>query len=241
MTFGIIGLGRFGQLWANALLPFGAVYAYDNSTSPLSIAENITLTTLQEVTQADIIFVLVPISAFEACCLDIQKTVKPSSIIVECCSVKTYSVQVMQSVFASRQALVATHPLFGPDSVKKSQGIVDHTMVMCPLVHQEAHQQLETLFQQMGLNILTTTPEAHDEQMARSQGLVHFIGRGLQSLNLAPQTLATPDFNALLSINSMVANDSWQLFLDMHRYNPYARDIRQQFMNQLMMIDKTIG
>lgn len=31
MKFGIVGFGRFGQLWTNALLPFGEVFVYDKS------------------------------------------------------------------------------------------------------------------------------------------------------------------------------------------------------------------
>lgn len=45
---------------------------------------------------------------------------------------------------------------------------------------------------------------------------------------------------ALLNINSLVANDTWQLFLDMHQYNPYVKEIRQKLIDQLIKLDKKI-
>jgi prephenate dehydrogenase len=77
--------------------------------------------------------------------------------------------------------------------------------------------------------------------MARSQGLIHFIGRGLEALQLQPQMFSTPDFQALLNINTMVVNDAWQLFLDMHRFNPYAKEVRKNFLKQLNALDRSIG
>ncbi len=232
MRFGIIGLGRFGRIWTQALLPFGEVMVYDKKNQG---------THLQEAASADVVFLTVPISEIESCCYEIKPYLKPTSIIADCCSVKVYPVQVMKEVFSSSQAMVATHPLFGPDSVQKSGGLSGHKMVVCPLDGQQEHADyLALLFDKMGLTILMTTPEEHDRQMANSQSLVHFIGRGLASLNLKQQDLSTPDFQALLNINSIVMNDTWQLFLDMHRYNPYAREIRKNFLIELIKLEEEI-
>ena len=242
MKFGIVGFGRFGHLWANLLLPFGDVFVYDKSVVQQPNASQIKITSLQVVTQADVLFILVPISEFEKSCLEIKELLHPSTLVVDCCSVKTHPVDVMRRVFPSTQPLLATHPLFGPDSVKKIGGLVDHKIVICPIQPDENnHNQLQIIFNKMGLNTLITTPEDHDRQMANSQGLVHFIGRGLLALELCQQELATPDFKALLNINSMVANDTWQLFLDMHQYNPYVKEIRQKLIDQLITLDKKIA
>jgi prephenate dehydrogenase len=247
MIFGILGYGRFGQLWAEALSHFGEVIIYD--TADLSQVDNnhidnnyIRIATLPEVSQADVIFIIVPISDFEGCCSQVKTFVNPNAIVVDCCSVKMYPVHIMQKIFSKQQPLVATHPLFGPDSVKKSGGLTDHKIVVCTVQCDEIKfNQLTSVFKKMGLNILTTTPEEHDKQMANSQGLVHFIGRGLAALELHPQELATPDFQALLNINKMVVNDTWQLFLDMHQYNPFAKKIRKKLIQQLIDIDNEVN
>lgn len=241
MKFGIVGFGRFGQLWANALLPFGKVFVHDKSVIHWPNESQIKITSLQVVTQAEVLFILVPISEFEKSCLEIKKQLNPTTLIVDCCSVKLHSVGVMKKVFLPTQPLLATHPLFGPDSVRKNGGLAGHKIVICPIQSEDNKQgQLQSIFQAMGLTVLTTTPEEHDRQMAHSQGLVHFLGRGLQALERHHQELATPDFKALLNINNMVANDTWQLFLDMHQYNPFAKEIRHKLITQLISIDKNI-
>ena len=200
------------------------------------------MTTLPEVANADVIFIIVPISQFEECCLELNKYISPKAVVIDCCSVKTHPVQVMRKIFSKQQSLVATHPLFGPDSVSKSGGMTNHQIVVCAIQCDEIKlEQVNKIFQGMGLNIITATPEEHDKQMANSQGLVHFIGRGLAALQLHPQELATPDFQALLNINKMVVNDSWQLFLDMHKYNPYTKSIRNKFIKQLAKIDEEVN
>lgn len=242
MIFGIIGLGRFGTLWANSLLSFGQVVAYDKNSQMSSHHQNIKITSLPEVCQADVLFLLVPISEFEKCCLHIKSLLSPHTLVVDACSVKVFPANVMRKIFISAQSLVATHPLFGPDSVKRTGGLKDHQIVVCPIQgDQKKQHQLLDLFHRMGLKTLLSTPDLHDQQMAKSQGLVHFIGRGLAALALQQQELATPDFQALLSINNMVVNDTWQLFLDMHRYNPYTREIRKKLIQQLSKLDNEIN
>ena len=56
-----------------------------------------------------------------------------------------------------------------------------------------------------------------------------------------PGELATPDFQAFLNINKMVINDSWQLFLDMHSYNPFTKKIRQKLLQQLIKINDEVN
>lgn len=239
-TFGLLGYGRFGKLWANALLPFGKVIVYEKNHC-VEIEDPIQAGTLDEVAHCDIVFILVPISEFERTCEQIKDLLLPENLVVDCCSVKIYPAEIMQKTFPATQPIISTHPLFGPDSVKRSGGLQHHKIVLCPLQnYEEKLPFLENILKQMHLNISTSTPDEHDKQMANSQALVHFIGRGLAALDLKPQELATPDFQALLNINKMVINDTWQLFLDMHKYNPYAKLVRKKFVNQLLKLEETI-
>lgn len=240
MIFGLLGYGRFGKLWAEALLPFGNIMVHDIAVTQLS-HPNIKIVPLQDVAQADLIFILTPISKFEAACLALKPSLRPDALVIDCCSVKMYPVNIMQKVFSKQQMIMPTHPLFGPDSVEKTGSIVGHKIVVCRVPADEIkYQQAINLFEKMGLHVILTTPEEHDKQMAKSQGLVHFIGRGLAALDMEQQELATPDFQALLNINKMVVNDTWQLFLDMQRYNPFTKEIRNKFIHQLNTINKEV-
>lgn len=241
MKFGIIGYGRFGKLWAKSLVPFGEVWIYDKIPPFPCEDEKLCVASLVEVAQSDILFLLMPISELESVCKDIKSLLRVDTLVVDGCSVKLYPLEIMQKTLLTSQPILGTHPLFGPDSVKKNKGLSGHKMVICATQTGEKYQALlSDLFRKMGLDSLTTTAEQHDKAMASSQGLVHFIGRGLAALDLQPQAIATPDFQALLNINHMVVNDTWRLFLDMHRYNPYAKTIRKKLIHQLNQLEEAI-
>src|ERR1051326_4864414 len=115
MTFGIIGYGRFGKLWARHLARFGSVLVYDRDPQKIT-AKNISSASLEEVCRADILFLLVPISQIENCCKQIKSLLSPSTIVTDACSVKVYPVKILKKSLPPSQPIVATHPLFGPDS-----------------------------------------------------------------------------------------------------------------------------
>lgn len=242
MIYGVIGYGRFGQLWAETLKSFGEVRVYDPNPQRFGTQASSKASTLAEAAAADMVFLTVPISAFEESCKTVRPHLNPKAIVMDCCSVKTHPARVMEQTFPKTQAIIATHPLFGPDSVQHTGGLQGHRIVVCP-VHCTADQKQHviTLFAKMGLSPIEATPDEHDRQMARSQGLIHFIGRGLEALHLQSQQLSTPDFQALININAMVVNDAWQLFLDMHRFNPYTKEVRRSFLKQLNALDRSIG
>jgi prephenate dehydrogenase len=70
---------------------------------------------------------------------------------------------------------------------------------------------------------------------------VHLLGRALASLNLEKQEISTPDYESLLNISSLVNNDTWQLFFDMQRYNPYAEEMRRTLRASLDDLETRIS
>lgn len=238
MIFGMLGYGRFGKLWATALTPYGEVWVHDLKQLQNFKNSKIKNMSLHQLANVDILFLTLPISEIAKGCQQIKPFLKPSTLIVDCCSVKIYPIQIIQKVLGKQQPLLPTHPLFGPDSVKKNQGLKNLKIVICPPTKRTKKQlQFMVILKKLGLQIIKATAKEHDQQMARSQALVHFIGRGLSLLHLKSQQLATPDFQALINMQQMVDNDSWQLFMDMQKYNPYAKKIRQQFIKQLNSIE----
>lgn len=243
--FGIIGCGRFGQLWLRCLLPFGEVKIFDQKISPQNPATKKQLkkisVPLREVVKVDMLFLLVPISQMKNICQKIAPLLAPKTVVIDACSVKVLPVQVMKSLLPKAQPIIATHPLFGPDSVKRL-GIKNQKIVVSPVRSSRKQRgDFEKILKKIHLKIIHATPEEHDEQMARSQALVHFIGRGLSSLNLAEQMISTPDYQTLLRMNDMVHNDTWELFYDMQNANPYTRKIRKTFLNSLQKLNHGIS
>ncbi len=238
LTIGIVGFGRFGKLWAKYMAKHGQVFVFDKKNKvPSAIAAD-----LKKVASADIVFLAVPISELENSCKAISPFLLASTLVVDVSSVKTWPVQVMKKFLPKDQSILATHPLFGPDSERAHGGIKGFKIVVCPLKRKNLFEKkLMEIFKKMGLQIIVSTPEEHDWQMANSQALVHFIGRGLAKLKLGPQKMYTPDYMSLMRLNEMVTNDTWQLFFDMQTKNPFADPVRRKFMENLKVLDKAVA
>ena len=66
----------------------------------------------------------------------------------------------------------------------------------------------------------------HDEEAAYSQGVTHFVGRTLSAMGMKPTPIATQGYRSLMTIVEQTCNDPMQLFYDLQRYNPYAKEMR---------------
>lgn len=242
LTFGIIGYGRFGKLWARHLSRLGPVLVFDKHPGTIIKGYNISRASLKQVCRSDVLFLLVPISNVGELAGQIKPYLLPSTIVADACSVKVYPLDILKKTLDGHQPIIGTHPLFGPDSAGRAKSLKDFKIAVVP-VRSSTHQLLmfESLLRRLQLKIFRTTAQNHDRQMANSQGLIHFIGRGLSNLHLKPQDIATPDYLSLLHIKDMVVHDTWQLFLDMQRYNKFVRPIRKQFLFNLMKVAAAIG
>ncbi|KAB2644243.1 MAG: prephenate dehydrogenase [Verrucomicrobia bacterium] len=238
MRFGIIGFGRLGQCWSELLLPYGKVMAHD-AILKTSLIKGVSLVPLEELRDTEVLLLAVPISSFQECCKHVAKIISPSTLLVDTCSVKVFPMQIMSELFPQKQPIMAIHPLFGPNSILKSEGTRGHKIVLCTSPQEErAHKMIE-IFQHMGLEIISLTPEEHDMQSASMQALVHFIGRA-PMLTTPPGILSTPSFELLQKMVRSVTADSEELFGDMHRYNPYTHSVREKFLKELSILHHTL-
>lgn len=238
-TIGIIGFGRFGALWASLLPAESEVRVFEPNETVAVPTEHSRATSLAEVCDVDILFLIVPIGSLQDVCAEVSPLVRVDTIVCDAASVKTKPKEWMLSAFGAEQPLVFTHPLFGPDSVARS-GVAGKKIVLCTESDSRGMDVLRSIALASKLEILETTAEDHDRQMARSQALVHFIGRGLAPLELTDQRIATPDYERLLAMVSLVKHDTMELFRDMQQYNPYAEEVRKTLLHSLTELESTL-
>jgi len=240
MTIGIIGFSRFGQLLAKILKPYGQVLVWNRSDQSAKARElGVEFVDLKEVCQADWIFVAVAISATENMIKKIAPLVKKNSLIMDVCSVKVLPAKWLQSYLPQGVEIMATHPMFGPDSAK--QGTAGLQWVLCPLkISPENLNKFKEILNNLKVEIIEVSPEEHDQETAVCLALVHFIGRGLEKFGFKDQKIKTLGFERLLKVNETVTNDSFQLFLDMQNYNPYTKKVRKNFIKALKHVNRKI-
>src|SRR3990167_6883060 len=112
---GIIGYGRFGKVLAEILKSDCSIKIYDKKFPGMD--------TLDEVLTASTLFIAVPIRHFEKTIIDIAPKLQTGTTVIDVCSVKLHPISVMKKHLPSTIDIIATHPLFGPDSVGKKQSL----------------------------------------------------------------------------------------------------------------------
>jgi len=238
---GIIGYGRFGQLAARHLAKeYTVTVCGRRNIDDAHLPANVCTGSIEEVCNQRIVIPCVPISSFKAMLKTISPLIRPDALVVDVCSVKTYPVQWMQTELPGSVAILGTHPMFGPDSA--AGGIAEMKIALCRVrMSDSLYLKAVDYLTRAGLTVIETTPEEHDRQIAVSLALTHFIGRSLSAVKAGQLQIDTEGYKRLLHILDVVEHDTWQLFIDMHRYNPYAKEVRRAFMRAVGKIESELN
>jgi prephenate dehydrogenase len=239
---GLIGFGRFGKLAIAHLSRACKTCVYDSGSNGALIRDvGSKPVSLAEACGQEIVLLCMPISVMGATLVKIAPLLThPQALVIDVCSVKTLPVKWMREKLPETVSLLATHPMFGPDSARDS--LQGHKIVLCPeRIPKDRFHKIVAQLKSMGLVVIESTPEDHDKQIAVSLALTHFIGRSLSSFGADDLLIDTEGYKRLLHILEVVENDTWQLFEDMHRFNPYAAGIRQDFIEALMAMEKHLA
>lgn len=227
---GIIGYGRFGRLWASLLAPHHRVRVADANVLPVN--EYLPLPEL--CAHARVIFLCVPINQVERVVGEISPFLQPGTVVFDTCSVKVHPANVLTAQLGQRAdlTLVATHPMFGPDSA--ARGVEGLPMVVWRLSGSEqVYAAWTRFFRTLGIRTVEMDPAEHDRLAAYSQGVTHYIGRVLDRLDLHATPIDTEGFRILRALVAQTCNDSWELFQDLQQYNPYTREMRARLQAAL--------
>jgi prephenate dehydrogenase len=240
MNVGIIGFGRFGKIFSKHLSSDFEVLVSSRTATIEDIKKNGCIpSSLEKVCACDLIIPCVPISSFESVIKKISPLLKPGSIVMDVCSVKEYPVKIMEKILPDNTQILASHPMFGPDSA--SESLNKKKIVMCPIrISDESYKTLKGYFEKKGLLIVESSPDQHDKDIAKTLFLTHLIGRTLIDMQVKEIEIGTDGFKRLFSIIEMVKNDSEQLFLDMAHFNKYSDQVRKELEEKLQGIGKRL-
>jgi prephenate dehydrogenase len=239
-SLGIIGFGQFGQLAARILAPHFDLKVTDVSPEAEAFARGhgYAFTDLAEAGACQIVVVAVPVAAMPAVFSRLAPHLQPGALVVDVGSVKVVPAQLMLDLLPAHVDLVATHPLFGPQSAKA--GIKGLRFVICPL-RGDRHERMAAFGRSLGLTVTITTAEEHDREMAYVQALTHLIGRSLVNLGIPDEQLKTPSYQHLLELCALIGGDTFELFTAIQTQNPYAAEIARAFVDQAESLLEQVG
>lgn len=237
MKIGLIGFGRLGKLAAHYLGQDCDLLVYDQSENYEGLnPRRAQPACLAEVCQAPIVILAVPISALENLLKTISGLlVNDKTLVIDVCSVKVRPVEQMMALLPEHVQILGTHPMFGPDSAAKT--VFGSKIVLCPQrIEANLLHNIRGYLETHGLKVIEVDPHEHDRQMSSSLLMTHMIGRTLMQLKARELEIDTKGYRRLMKILEVVENDSWQLFKDMNDYNPYASEMREDFVNALQTV-----
>lgn len=193
----------------------------------------------RKVKDCKFLIIAVPISSFEKAILEIKDSINPRTLVIDVCSVKMHPVRIMNELLPTSTEIIATHPMFGPDSVK--MGLKGRKIVICKIrCTSNKFNKIKNSLISIGLNVIEMSPIEHDKIVAISQVFTHLIGRIADSMNIESTSIDTETFKKLLNIKKIVTNDSFDLFLDMNKFNSFTKPMRDEVKKELNKLEWTL-
>jgi prephenate dehydrogenase len=240
-SIGIIGFGRFGALTAHYLSRDFPVFVFTRSDKTEAIkACGARPVSFETACDQQIVILCMPISAMRETLRQVTPLLRENALVVDVCSVKVYPVKWMRELLPDTVSILPTHPMFGPDSAAES--LKDRKIVICPeRIDKVLYKKIKKWLADQGLVVIEATAKAHDKKIAVSLSLTHFIGRSLSAFGARDLDIDTEGYQRLMHILGVVSHDTWQLFEDMHTYNPYAKQNRQAFIDAMTNIHERLG
>lgn len=231
-TIGLIGCGNFGEFILPYLKKYGLVNVYDLKTKPgIWYAANI-----KYAASCDLVILSVPSQNLEELLIKTKDYIKKDAIVVDVCSVKVNPCKLLEKYLPGNVEIIGTHPLFGPQSGKN--GIQGLKIVLCPIRTNRINDISSFLKSSFDLDVIITSPEDHDRQMAYVQGLTHLIGMALGEMNLPLTGLTTKTYEHLMDVINVVGHDSKELFESIQKENPYTKEISDKFLEHISKLSK---
>lgn len=235
-SVGIIGFGRFGKVLANILQKGFSIKAHDPITqAPFS---GVVFENLDSVCREKTIFIAVPIRHFEVVIKNIAPKIHTDTTLIDVCSVKIYPVDIMEKHLPDSVGIIATHPMFGPDSI-----ISNNRLKMMMNNVRDSHNQFnfwKGFFTDQNIQIMEMSADEHDRLAAQTQGVTHFLGRMLKEYGIRKTSIDTQGFRDLLDLVDQTCNDTWELYNDLQHYNPYTKAMIEKLKQATDTLDNRL-
>ncbi|WP_422063948.1 prephenate dehydrogenase/arogenate dehydrogenase family protein [Shimia sp.] len=231
LDVGLVGFGGFGRLIARELAAHCDLTICDPAFSRALMPDGrrVPLQGLAEVAQCSIVILAVPVARMAHVCRALAPHLRPGTLVVDVGSVKVAPIQDMRRHLPEHVEVLGTHPLFGPQSAKDS--VLGRKIALCP-VRGSRWRRVAAFLKARGLEVIVTTADAHDRELAMVQGVTHLIGKVLSDLGPLPERLTTASFDLLREAVCMVQDDPPTVLHAIEVANPYAAEVREAFFAQ---------
>ena len=118
--------------------------------------------------------------------------------------------------------ILATHPMFGPDSCPDTNWS-GFNFVYDPIKITDDIRYNNFLDIFRDTNLIKMECPVHDIITSKSQFITHLIGQLLGKLGIESTQIDTTSYQLLLDVKHITNNDSCDLFKGLYQYNPNSK------------------
>ncbi len=228
-SIGIIGFGSFGQFLfelSKEHFPDLMVKVSSSRQEP----DGKDFFPLEEVCATDLLFLCVPINAFEETVEKILPLLGENTVVCDVTTIKKHTVSVLQEKKVPHY--IATHPMFGPYSyAKHNNSLKSLRIAVCDssLDKNEMRNVMEFL-EKAELKVLEMSADEHDRLIAETLFLTHLVGQTILKGGFKRTSIDTVSYGFLMDAVESVAHDE-ALFRDVFTYNPYCKEVLERYEN----------
>lgn len=228
-SLGLLGFGAFGQLMARHLQPHLRLVVCDPAQSPQPdpSGQGLMPGDVAAVAACDIVVLAVPVDAMAQAIASLRPHLRAGTVVLDVGSVKIEPARLLLQGLPEPVEIIGTHPLFGPQSAR--DGLAGLKIALCPIRGRSTGRIAAFLRRTFALDVILTTPDAHDRDMALVQGLTHLVAKILVRMEPVPRRMTTRSFELLMQATEMVRHDAPGVFVAIERANPHARAVRERF------------
>ncbi|CAN7598080.1 prephenate dehydrogenase [Bosea sp. LjRoot9] len=239
-SIGLMGFGAFGRLMARHLQPHLPLVVFDPARAPETDGSGKGLAPggIAQVAACDIVILAVPVDRLPEAIASLRPHLRTGAIVLDVGSVKIEPARLLLAELPDNVEIIGTHPLFGPQSARN--GIAGLKIALCPIRGDSFRRIAAFLRHALKLDVILTTPDAHDRDMAMVQGLTHLVAKILVRMEPMPRRMTTKSFELLMQATEMVRHDAPGVFLAIERANPHARAVRERFFSYAEELTETL-
>jgi prephenate dehydrogenase len=184
---------------------------------------------VEDVCKCDAVFFCCAIRDFEDELKKLLPLIPKTTVIVDVATVKCHTTNLLREL-AGERPYIASHPMFGPESYKKTKGdvtgyrivITDSTLDRTDL------SAVMDFLSELGFSVSEMTPEEHDQHLANTLFLTHYIGQTMKAGAFKRTPIDSVSFGSLMNAVESVQHDE-KLFHDVYKFNPFCKDAAKRF------------
>lgn len=225
-TLGIIGQGNFGKFILQEMDGLFRIETYDVADSDAQF---------QRVAECDYIALAIPLSAYDPVLSKLGALIKPSTIVIDVCSVKLKPLELTNKYLPHIDVL-SIHPLFGPATAQN--GIEGQKVVIIRDTGSfQLHAEAQAFLEKLRLTVIQMDADKHDRAMAEIQAITYFVAESLADFGVAEHPIAIPSYEHLISLVRLMDSHTPALLDTVESGNPYAGEMRVALMQSFARVN----